>query len=127
LTTTLKEDLKAARESAAATNQESSSKSAAFDEFVVHERDAQDKLHALGGEKKTHEHLLESTRMMLSEHDYSSSAVVSLAVAHAVALLKSYTSDLDTELLRRDYPFEDDDEWDTLIDSMYDTTQHFMS
>jgi hypothetical protein len=94
---------------------------------VVHESDAQDKLHALGGEKKTQEHLLESTRTMLSEHDYSSSVVVSLAVAHAVALLKSYTSDLDTELLRRDYPFEDDDEWDTLIDSMYDTTQHFMS
>jgi hypothetical protein len=93
---------------------------------VVHEHDAQDKLHALGGEKKTQEHLLESTRMMLSECDYSSSAVVSLAVAHVVALLKSYTPDLDIELLCRDYPFEDDDERDTLIDSMYDTTQHFM-
>jgi hypothetical protein len=35
--------------------------------------------------------------------------VISSAVAHAVALLKSYTSDLDPELLNKDYPFGDDE------------------
>jgi hypothetical protein len=64
---------------------------------------------------------------MLSEHDYSSLAVISSMVALAVALLMSYVLDLDIELLHRDYPFEDDDEQDTLIDSMYETAQHFVS
>jgi hypothetical protein len=42
-------------------------------------------------------------------------------------LLKRYTPDLDRELLHRDYQFDDDEEWDALIDSMYDTAQHFVS
>jgi hypothetical protein len=70
---------------------------------------------------------LESTWKALFERDYSSSVLISFVVAHTVALLKSYTSDLDTELLRKDYPFDDDEEWDVLIDSVYDTTQHFIS
>jgi hypothetical protein len=48
-------------------------------------------------------------------------------MAHAVVLQKSYTPNLDTELPRRDYPFHDDEERDTLIDSVYDTAQHFGS
>jgi hypothetical protein len=64
---------------------------------------------------------------MLSKHDYSSSEVISSAVAHVVALLKSYVPDLDIELLHRDYPLDNDDEQDTLIDSVYDTTQFFVS
>jgi hypothetical protein len=49
--------------------------------------------------------VLESTRKMLFEHDYSSSTVISSVVAHVVALLKSYVPDLDPELLHKDYPF----------------------
>jgi hypothetical protein len=64
---------------------------------------------------------------MLSKHDYSSSEVISSAVAHVVALLKSYVPDLDIELLHRDYPLDNDDEQDTLIDSVYDTAQFFVS
>jgi hypothetical protein len=64
---------------------------------------------------------------MLSKHDYSSSEVISSAVAHVVALLKSYVPDLDTELLRRDYPLDNDDEQDALIDSVYHTAQFFVS
>jgi hypothetical protein len=100
----------------AVTNRELSSKLAAFDELVVREREAQNKLQALGNEKK-----------MLSERDYSSSAMISSTVAHAVALLKSYMLDLDIELLHRDYPLEDDDERDTLLDSVYDIAHHFVS
>jgi hypothetical protein len=66
-----------------------------FDELVVRQREAQIKLQALGDEKKIQEHLLESTQMMLFKHNYSSSAVISFVVAHAVALLKSYSSNLD--------------------------------
>jgi hypothetical protein len=64
---------------------------------------------------------------MLSERYYSSSMVISSAVAHAVALLKSYLPDLDTELHRRDYPLEDDNERDAIIDSVYETAQNFVS
>jgi CRISPR/Cas system-associated endonuclease/helicase Cas3 len=64
---------------------------------------------------------------MLSERDYSSPTVISVAVAHAVVLLKSYVPDLDPELLRKDYPFEEDGERDTLIDSVYETAQYFVS
>jgi hypothetical protein len=55
--------------------------------------------------------------------------VISLAVAHAVALLKRYVPDRDPKLLHKDYLFEDDEEqeWDTLIDSVYDTAQYFVS
>jgi hypothetical protein len=63
----------------------------------------------------------------LFERDYSSSAVISFAVAHVVVLLKSHVPDLDTELLHRDFPFADDEERDALIDSVYDTAQYFMS
>jgi hypothetical protein len=48
-------------------------------------------------------------------------------MAHVVALLKSYVPDLGTELLRRDYPLDNDDKQDTLIDSVYDTAQFFVS
>jgi hypothetical protein len=70
---------------------------------------------------------LESAQKTLSEHDYSSSAVISSVVANAMALLKSHTPDLDTEQLQRDFPFDNDEERDALIDNVCDTAQHFMS
>jgi hypothetical protein len=48
-------------------------------------------------------------------------------VAHAVALLKSHMSDLDTEQLCRDCLFDDDEEQDPQIDCVYDTAQHIVS
>jgi hypothetical protein len=84
-------------------------------------------MQALGDEKKTLEQLLESAQKTLSERNLSSSAVISSTVAYAVALLKSHTLDLDTEQLRRDFPFDNDEERDVLVESVYDTTQHFVS
>jgi flagellar biosynthesis/type III secretory pathway protein FliH len=117
LTATLIEDLKVAWAFTTVANQEISSN------LAVLKRDAQDKLEALGEEKRLQEQVLESTRKMLSEHDYCSSTVISLVVAHVVELLKSHVPDLDPELLRRDYPFKEDEEQDTLIDSVYETAQ----
>jgi hypothetical protein len=71
--------------------------------------------------------LPESTQKTLSEHDYSSSTVISSVVAHVVVLLKSHTPDLNTELLHRDFLFANDEERDALIDIVYDTSQHFVS
>jgi hypothetical protein len=52
--------------------------------------------------------------------------VSSSVVDHVVALLKSYTLDLDIEKLRRDFPFNDE-ERDALVDSVYDAAQYFVS
>jgi hypothetical protein len=122
-------DLKTAQASAISTNQELASKSAALYELAVREQATQDKLRVLGKEKKLQEQIQESTQKMLSKRDYSSSAVISSVVAHAVVLLKSYLPDLYLELLRKDYPFEEDEEKerDGLIDSVYETAQYFVS
>jgi hypothetical protein len=47
-------------------------------------------------------------------------------VAHVVAMLKSHTPDLDTEKLRRDFPFNTEEERDTLVDTVYDAAQYFV-
>jgi hypothetical protein len=70
---------------------------------------------------------LESVEKTLSKRDFSSSAVISLEVTHVVALLKSHTPALDIEKLQKDFPFDNDEEQDALVDSVYDTTQHFVS
>jgi hypothetical protein len=44
-----------------------------------------------------------------------------------VALLKSHTPDLDVEKLWRDFLFDNDEERDALVDSVYDTAQHYVS
>jgi hypothetical protein len=51
---------------------------------------------------------------------------MSSAVAHAMALLKSHTPDLDTEILQREFPFTDE-ERDAIVDSVYDIVQYFVS
>jgi hypothetical protein len=106
-----------------------SSKSATLDELVVREHETHIRLQTLSNEKKKkQEQLLESAQKALSERDYSLSVVISSAVAHAVTLLKINMPDLDTEQLRRDFPFDnDDDERDTLINSVYGTAQYFVS
>jgi hypothetical protein len=48
-------------------------------------------------------------------------------VSHVVELMKSHAPDLDIELLRRNFPFADDEERDALIDNVYDTVHHFVS
>jgi hypothetical protein len=64
---------------------------------------------------------LESAQKTLSKRDFSSSTMISSLVAHAVALLKSRTPDLDVEKLQRDFPFDNGVERDALVDSVYDT------
>jgi hypothetical protein len=43
-----------------------------------------------------------------------------------MALVKSHMPDFDVEILRRDFPINDE-ERDVLVDSVYDTTQYFAS
>jgi hypothetical protein len=70
---------------------------------------------------------LESAQKTLSKQYFSSSVEISSVVAHVVALLKSHTSDLDTKKLQRDFPFDNDERRDALVNNVYDTAQHFVS
>jgi hypothetical protein len=83
-------------------------------------------LQTLEDEKKAKEQLLESTQMALSKRDFTSLVVNSSVVGHVVALVKSHMPDFDAEILRRDFPINDE-ERDTLVDSVYDTAQYFVS
>jgi lipoate synthase len=64
--------------------------------------------------------------MMLAKQDFSSSSVISSVVAHAMALVKNHKPEFDVEILRRDFSI-DDAHREALVDSVYDTTQHFVS
>jgi hypothetical protein len=63
---------------------------------------------------------------MLSKRDFSSSIVISLAVAHAMALVKNHIPDFDAEILRRDFSINEA-EWEALVDSAYDTAHYIVS
>jgi hypothetical protein len=68
-------------------------------------------------EKTAKEQHLESTPMTLSKRDFTSSTVSSLMVAHVVALVKSHMPDFDVEILRRNFPINDEEQ-DALVDSV---------
>jgi hypothetical protein len=64
--------------------------------------------------------------MALAKRDFSSLAVISSTVAHAMALVKNHMPEFDADILRRDFSINEA-ERETLVDSVYDTTQHFVS
>jgi hypothetical protein len=113
-------DLQSAQASITGTREKLSSKAAALDEMVIRERETQIKLQILGDEKKVQEQMLESTQKVLSKRDFSSSVVISSAVAHAVALMKNHMPDFDAEILQRDFSINEVEQ-DAVVDSVYDT------
>jgi chromosome segregation ATPase len=72
----LGQELWAAQDSVAAANQELASKAIALDELTIREQAAQDKLQALGEEKRFLEQELGSTQKMFAAQDYSSLEVI---------------------------------------------------
>jgi hypothetical protein len=58
--------------------------------------------------------------------EFLSSAMISLAVANAIALVKNHISDFDAKIFRKDFTV-DDVKRAVLVDSAYDTAQHFVS
>jgi hypothetical protein len=103
-----------------------SSKSATLDESVIQEHEAQIKFQTLENEKKAKEQLLEIAQMTFSKRDFTSSTVSSSVMTHDVALVKSHMPDFDVEILLRGFPINDE-EWDALVDSVYDTALYFVS
>jgi hypothetical protein len=52
--------------------------------------------------------------------------VLSSAVVNAMKLVKNHIPDFNAEILRKDFTVDDAGQA-ALVDSAYDTTQHFMS
>jgi hypothetical protein len=52
--------------------------------------------------------------------------VISSTVAHVVELVKNHMTEFDAEILHRNFTINDA-EREVLVNSVYDTTQHFIS
>jgi hypothetical protein len=87
---------------------------------------ANDKLRAAEEKMKIQGQLLHLAQQTLSKRELSSLAVISSAMANAMALMKNHLPDLDMEILRKDFTV-DDAEWETLVNSTYDATHDFVS
>jgi hypothetical protein len=109
-----------------ATIEKLSSKSSALDCAVIWEHEAQINLQRLGEEEEAQEQLLESAQKALSKQDFSFSVVISSVVAHAMVLVKKHMPEFDAEILCRYFSINEV-EREALDDSVYDTTQYFIS
>jgi hypothetical protein len=68
----------------------------------------------------------EEKRHALFKHEDSSTLMISMAVANAMALLKNHLSDLDVKLLCKDF-MVDETECEALTNGAYDSTHEFAS
>jgi hypothetical protein len=93
---------------------------------VILEHEAHISLQRLNEDKKAHDQLLKSAQTTLAKRDFSSSTVISLTVAHAMVLVKNHMPKFDAEILRRDFSISEAEQ-EALVDSVYDTTQYFVS
>jgi hypothetical protein len=88
--------------------------------------DLEKKIEVVEGEKKDQGLLLETARQALSKHEDSSILMILMVVANAMALLKSHLSDLDVELLRKDFTVDEVDH-EALTIGAYDAAHEFAS
>jgi hypothetical protein len=111
-----------------ATTNKLTSKSSALDTVVIREHEmeikmkaAEEKLKMTEEKMKSQGQLLHSAQQALSKWEFSSSGV-----ANAMALVKNHMSDFDVEILQKDFSI-DNTEWAALVNSAYNTAQHFVS
>jgi hypothetical protein len=102
------------------------SKSFALDFALIQECEAKIKLQATEEKIKAQEQSLASTQKALSKQEFSSSVVIFSAVANAMVLVKNHMPEFDIEILQKGFSV-DDERREALVESAYDTTQHFVS
>jgi hypothetical protein len=122
------------RTSLAATRDQLDSKSKALDFQVIHADEAMLRLKNDEKQLKAAEddflknqwQLLKSAQKTSSTRESSFNMMISSAVAHAAALFKNHLTGLNLELLRQDFTV-DDAKRETLVSSIFDTAQDFVS
>jgi hypothetical protein len=109
------------------------SKSKALDFQVIHADEAMLRLKNTESRQKAAEEDLKNQRQLLEsawktsfECKSSFNMMISLVVAHAVALFKNHLTDLNMELLRQDFTV-DDAERETLVFNAFDAAQDYVS
>jgi hypothetical protein len=125
--------LENAQTSLAATRDKLDSKSKALDfqviradEAILWLKNAESRLKTVEEDLKNQRQLLESAWKTSSKHESSFNMIISSAVAHVAALFKNHLLDLNMELLRQDFTM-DDTKRETLVSSVFDATQDFVS
>jgi hypothetical protein len=88
--------------------------------------DLEKKIKAVEGEKKDQGLLLETSQQALSKREDSSILMISTAVANAMVLLKSHLSDLDVELLHKDFMVDEADR-EAQASGAYDAAHEYTS
>jgi hypothetical protein len=126
-------ELEKAHTSLAATRDKLDSKSKVLDfrvicadEAVLRLKNAESRLEVAKEDLKNQRQLLESAQKTLSKHEISFNMMISSAATHAAALLKNHLPDLNMELLRQDFTM-DDAKRETLVSSVFDAAQDFLS
>jgi hypothetical protein len=129
----LARELKSVQASLTATTNKLTSKSSALDTAVIRQHEIEIKLNATEEKLKVAEEkvksqgwLLDSAQQALSKLEFSSSVVISSAVANAMVLVKNHIPEFDTEILQKDFTVDDMDQV-ALVNSAYDIAQHFVS
>jgi hypothetical protein len=87
---------------------------------------AEEKLKTSEDKMKSQGQQLDLAQQVLSKREFSSSVVISSALANAMALVKNHIPDFDTEILRKDFTVHDT-ERATLVYSTYETAHSFVS
>jgi chromosome segregation ATPase len=130
---TLTLELENARTSLAATRDKLDSKSKALDfqvihvdELVIRLKNAESRLKAAEKDLKNQRQLLESAQKTSSKRETSFNMMISSTVAHVAVLFKNHLPDLNMELLCQDFTM-DDAERKTLVSSIFDAAQDFVS
>jgi hypothetical protein len=126
-------ELENTRTSLAATRDKLDSKSKALDFQVIHVdelvlrlKNAESRLKAAEKDLKNQRQLLESAQKTSSKRETSFNMMISSTVAHVAVLFKNHLPDLNMELLRQDFTM-DDAERKTLVSSIFDAAQDFVS
>jgi hypothetical protein len=87
---------------------------------------ANDNLMATEENMKTQGQLLDLAQQSLSKRELPSLTVISSAVTNAMVLVKNHLSNLDMEILCKDFTVNDA-ERETLVNSTYDVAHDFVS
>jgi hypothetical protein len=96
------------------------------DEAMLRLKNVENRLKVTEEDLKNQMQLLKSVQKTSSKREGSFNMMISLVVAHAAALFKNHLSGLNLELLRQDFTV-DDAKRETLVSSVFDVAQDFIS
>jgi hypothetical protein len=96
------------------------------DEAMLRLKNTESRLKVVEEDLRNQRQLLESAQKTSSKRESSFNMMISSTVAHTAALFKNHLPGLNMEFLRQDFTV-DDIERETLVSSVFDAAQDFVS